>query len=112
MRDDYERLLDIQEAIGNIEKYAARGREAFEQEELIQTWMVHHMQILGEAATNLTEELKNRYPDVPWKKITGMRNILVHGYFDIDLDIVWGVVERDLPSLRTVLDQMIEKEKK
>ena len=112
MRDDYERLLDIQEAITKIEKYAARGRKAFEQDELIQTWMVHNMQILGEAAANLSEELKSRYPEVPWRKITGMRNILVHGYFDIDLDIVWSVVERDLPSLRTSLDEMIRQEKK
>lgn len=108
MRDDNERLLDIQEAIANIERYAVRGREAFEREELIQTWMVHHMQILGEAATGVTKELRDRSPNVPWKKITGMRNILVHGYFGIDLDIVWRVVEQDLPELKTALQEIGE----
>lgn len=86
MRNDYKRLLDIQEAIRNIEKYASKGKKSFEQDELIQTWIVYHLQILGEATTSLTDDMKRRYPAVPWKQITGMRNILVHGYFHIDLD--------------------------
>ena len=54
MRSDRERLLDIQEAIERIEKYATRGREAFERDELIQTWILHHLQIIGEAARALS----------------------------------------------------------
>lgn len=57
MRDDRERLLDIQEAIERIEKYAVRGREAFERDELIQTWVLHHLQIIGEAVRALSPEL-------------------------------------------------------
>ena len=53
MRDDRERLLDIQEAVERIERYAARGRKAFEQDELIQTWVLYHLQIIGEAARTL-----------------------------------------------------------
>jgi len=98
MRDDYERLLDVQEAIDHIERHAPKGREAFERDELLQTWMVLHLQILGEACANLTDEIKQRHPDVAWKDIVGMRNVLVHGYFDIDLDVVWSTVEKDLPD--------------
>ena len=59
MRDDRERFLDILEAIENIEKYALRGKTAFESDELIQTWIVHHLQIIGEAVRGLSQDCKN-----------------------------------------------------
>jgi len=99
MRDDIERLLDIKEAIENVQKYASRGRDAFRNDELIQTWILHHIQILGEAAARLSDEFQERHPDIPWFKIIGMRNILVHDYFGIDIEAVWSVVENDLPVL-------------
>lgn len=99
MRDDRERLLDIREAIENIQKYAARGKDAFNEDELIQTWILHHIQILGEAAARISDEFQEHHPDIPWFKIVGMRNILVHGYFKIDVNAVWLVVENDLPAL-------------
>jgi uncharacterized protein with HEPN domain len=111
MNRDYQRLLDIQEAIERIEKYAAQGRDAFNDEELIQTWVVYHLQIIGEAIGKLSDELKILYPEVPWKKIRGMRNILVHDYFGIDLDIVWRVIEVELPDLKDHICSMLEKEK-
>jgi uncharacterized protein with HEPN domain len=100
VRDDRERLLDIQEAIERIERYAARGMDAFKQDELIQVWMVTHIQVIGEACRALSPELRARYPQVPWRAIVGMRNILVHHYFEIDLDAVWQVIDRDLVSLK------------
>jgi uncharacterized protein with HEPN domain len=107
VRDDRERLLDIQEAIDRIQKYAARGRETFEREELVQNWIVHHLQILGEAARSLSLVLKARHPEVPWAKIIGMRNVLVHDYFGMDADIVWSAVERDLPDLKRKVEAML-----
>ncbi|PWB54203.1 MAG: nucleotidyltransferase [Candidatus Methanoperedenaceae archaeon] len=100
MRDYNERLLDILEAIKNIEKYASHGHETFEHDELIQTWIVHHLQIIGEAASALPDSFRDKYPEVPWSKIIGMRNILVHNYFGVDADVVWAVVVNDLPDLR------------
>ena len=107
MRDDRERLLDIQEAIADIEKYAQYGRERFEKEELIQTWVIHHLLILGEAASALSETFKEQHPDIPWSKIVGMRNILIHNYFGIDLDVVWSVVETDLPQLKRYIEELL-----
>ena len=107
MRDDRERLLDIQEAISNIQKYAQRGREEFEKQELIQTWIIHHLLILGEAAAALSDSFREEHHDIAWSKIIGMRNVLVHQYFGIDFDVIWSVVEDDLPELQRYIEQII-----
>jgi uncharacterized protein with HEPN domain len=109
MRDDRERLLDILEAIERIDRYGVRGREAFEHDELIQNWITHQLQIIGEAAARITPDLRENYPEVPWRQIIGMRNVLTHGYFDIDLDIVWSVVERDLGKLRSQVEAILDE---
>lgn len=109
MRDLRERLLDILEAIERIEKYTIRGRDAFEQDELIQTWIVHHLQIIGEAANALPDNFRDKYPDIPWSKIIGMRNILVHNYFGIDVDVVWAVIINELPDLKKKIIVMIQE---
>lgn len=109
MRDDRERLLDIQEAIGRIEKYSVQGKEAFENEDLIQNWIVHHLQIIGEAAARLSENFRKNHPDIPWTEIIGMRNILVHDYFGIDTEIVWSVVEKDIPTLKKILGTWLQE---
>ena len=103
MRDDRELLRDVLEAIERIEKLTGRGRQAFESDDLIQTYAVHHIQILGEACRSVSAELKESHPEVPWKKIVGMRHILVHHYFEIDTDVVWSVIEKELPTLKRAL---------
>jgi uncharacterized protein with HEPN domain len=91
------------EAIDRIERYAARGRDVFDRDELIQTWFIRHLQILGEAARALPDEVRQKASDIEWKKIMGMRHVLVHDYFGIDRDIVWNAVENDLPPLKVSL---------
>ena len=108
MRDDRERLLDMAEAIELIGKYTDRGRKNFEADELIQTWVIHHLQILGEAAAKISDGFRNKHPEIPWSKIIGMRNILVHDYFGIDIDIVWSVVENELPLLEQVVRKTLK----
>lgn len=107
MRSDRERLLDVVEAIERIERYAARGRAAFEQDELIQNWVVHHLQIIGEACRGLSSDFRLQQSQVPWAKIVGMRNILVHRYFGIDPEAVWLVVEADLPDLKASIKSIL-----
>ena len=84
MRDDGERLRDILEAIERIEKYQERGSKAFHSDELVQTWIVHHLQIVGEAVNKLSDELRKRHPEIPWPEIVAMRNVLVHDYFTVE----------------------------
>jgi uncharacterized protein with HEPN domain len=107
MRDDRERLLDMLEAIERIDRYAVRGRAAFDRDELIQSWVIQQLQILGEAAARVNSGLRAAHPEVPWRQIIGMRNVLTHGYFEIDLDIVWSVVEHDLAALRSQLAAIV-----
>ena len=112
MRDPNERLRDILDAIANIERYAVRGRQAFEGDELIQSWFVRHLQIIGEAAYAVPRELRDQEPDIPWTKIIGMRHILVHDYFAIDTDVVWDAVEHDLPDLKVKIQAIFQKPEK
>ncbi len=107
MRDDRERLRDVQDAIERIERYVAAGREEFERNELVQIWVIHHLQIIGEAVRGLSPAFREQHADVPWRQIVGMRHILVHRYFGVDTDAVWSVVERDLPELKRQVDSML-----
>jgi uncharacterized protein with HEPN domain len=107
VRTDRERLRDGLEAIDRCLSQAARGREAFEADPLVQVWMIHHLEILGEACKSISTDLRMANSDVPWPLIVGMRNVLVHDYFGIDLGEVWVTVERDLPTLRAQLQAII-----
>lgn len=109
MRDDRERLLDILDAVRQIEKYSIHGEEAFRSDELIQNWMTRHIQVIGEAARSLSQEFRERTPGVPWSDIIGMRHVLVHHYFRIDLHRVWQVVSNDLPQLKEMILSLIEE---
>lgn len=86
MRNEDDRLRDILEAIDSIRAEASKGHAHFAEDRMIQVWILHHIQIIGEAASRLSEPLKARHPEVPWTDIVAMRNVLVHHYFGIDLD--------------------------
>ena len=110
MRDDLQRLQDMLEAVDRIERRADINRVAFDSDELIQTWMAHHLQIVGEAASRLSEELRSRHQDVPWAAISAMRNVIVHAYFRVDNDEVWSTVVRDIPPLKSKLSAVLAAE--
>ena len=100
MRDDAERLKDILEAIAAIERYRNRGKDDFLRDELLQVWMVHHLQIIGEAASRVSDGLRQAHPELPWEQMVAMRNLLVHQYFGVDSEETWSTVERDVPDLK------------
>jgi uncharacterized protein with HEPN domain len=110
MKDDTRWLLDIIEAIERIERYSSRGKDAFEEDELIQNWIVHHLQVIGEAARSLSPDVREETKDIPWAKIIGMRHILVHRYFKIDRDLVWSVAVGDLANLKQRIEAILEEE--
>jgi uncharacterized protein with HEPN domain len=106
VRSDLERLQDILDAIMQIEKYTGTGRDAFDRDEMVRVWVVHHLQIIGEAARSIADDLRQRHPHVPWSQIIGMRHILVHQYFGLKWDEVWDTVQRDLPNLKRDIEGM------
>lgn len=108
MKDDRQRLEDILEAIERIERYATRGRAAFENDELLQTWIIHHIQIIGEASSKLSDSFRQAHAEIPWPQIVTMRNVLVHDYFGVDTEEVWMVVERDLPTFKRKMDEILK----
>jgi uncharacterized protein with HEPN domain len=99
VRRDAERLTDIIEAAEKIAARVGKGREVFDSDEDVQIVLVHLIQIIGEAAAGLSDDLTDAYPSVPWRQIIATRNRVVHGYFEVDLDILWDVAVRDVPDL-------------
>ncbi len=100
MRSDSERLRDILEAVESIRRRVPADESTFLREELLQTWVVHHLQIIGEASRGFSQPFLDKHPETPWAKIVAMRNILVHEYFGLNLTQVWRVVTKELPILK------------
>jgi uncharacterized protein with HEPN domain len=110
VRKDEERLRDILEAIAAIRRRIEKNRDAFTADELLRVWCLHHLSVIGEAAAGLSAELRNRYTSTPWRDIIGMRNAIIHGYFNVDWDEVWMVVERDIDPLAESVASIITAE--
>jgi uncharacterized protein with HEPN domain len=107
MRDDRLRLMDMAESIRKIEKYTSSGKQGFARNELVQVWVVHYLQVLGEAARGVSEESRGKYHRIPWGRIIGFRNILVHHYFAVNPDEIWAVVEVNIPPLKQELERIL-----
>lgn len=78
-------------------------RDLFIQSVGVQDQVIRRLEIIGEAVKRLPADIKDRHPGIPWKKIAGMRDVLIHEYFGVDLKLTWEVVQRDLPALKTVI---------
>ena len=107
MRDPRERLRDSLDAIACIERHTSRGRDTFDKEELVQVWVVHHLQIIGEATSRLGLDFHAAHPEVPWAKVVAMRNVLVHDYFGVDLNEVWNVVSHNLKGIQGPVERLL-----
>ena len=99
MRRDSERLSDILEASEKIAARVARGRQTFDADEDTQIVLVHFIQVIVEAAAGLSDEFTSEHSEIPWRQIVAVRNRVVHGYFEVDLDILWDVAAVDVPRL-------------
>jgi uncharacterized protein with HEPN domain len=100
VRDDGVYLRHILDAINRIEGYVAVGWERFLAEPHWQDATIRQLEIIGEAGKQVSAELKAANPQVPWRRIAGLRDVLIHQYFGVDLAVVWGVAQRDLPPLK------------
>jgi uncharacterized protein with HEPN domain len=102
-------LEHVLQAIARIERFTSGGRAAFFSDEMVQSAVVRQLEIVGEAVRNISAELKARETMVPWRNIAGTRDKLIHGYFSVKLDVVWNVVEQELPSLKQHVRRIIDQ---
>jgi uncharacterized protein with HEPN domain len=100
-------MLDAgREALGFA---ANRDRRDLDTDRMLVLALVKSIEIIGEAGARVSEEGRDATPDVPWPEIVGMRNRLVHAYFEVNLDVVWETVRKDLPSLVTALQRALSE---
>ncbi len=95
-------LAHIRESLVRIAAYTAAGRERFFADRMVQDAVLRNLQTLAESTQRLSPSFKAGYPDVPWRAISEFRNNLVHDYLSLDLEIIWGIVTRDLRLLDAV----------
>jgi uncharacterized protein with HEPN domain len=94
------------ERIRRIEDCAQEGREAFESSHILQDAIIRNFEIIGEAVKQLSPEIREKYPGVPWRRVAGFRDVLIHDYMGVDLDEVWNVIQKDLPDLKRTVNEM------
>lgn len=99
MNDDRAYLLHIRDAIASVREYTKGGRDEFFARKIVQDAVIRNLEVIGEATKQLSHDAKSRQPGVPWKNIAGMRDILIHHYFGVDLAAVWEVVDQHLEPL-------------
>jgi len=110
-KDNVVFLKHILDAINLIEDYLKdKEFQEFRNNHMLQDAVIREIEIIGEAAKNLSVDFKNKYSDIPWRQIAGMRDKLMHGYFGVDLDAVWDTATIDVPSLKERLEEILKKE--
>jgi uncharacterized protein with HEPN domain len=111
MKRDYrDYLLDIQTALDKIEEFTESfALTDFAADEKTQLAVVKCLEIIGEAAKKVPPALKKKYPHVPWRQISGMRDKLVHEYFGINIKVVWRTITEDIPPLKPAVAEIIKK---
>jgi len=108
VKDDRVYLLHIQDSLDRIAEYTADGRDVFLADGKTQDAVIRNIEIIGEAVKNLSSAHKDSHPSIPWRRIAGMRDLLIHHYFGVKLETVWAVVESELPDFRAAVARMLE----
>lgn len=112
-RDHKLYVEDVLQSMDRIERYT-RGQtfERFRRSEMVADAVIRNLEIIGEAARSIPQEVRQRHPDIPWTRMIGLRNIAIHEYFGVDLGIIWEIVRRNLPETRSKIVALLEKPEK
>jgi len=104
LKDNRSYIEHILQAIDRIYKYTQGiSRDDFDRNEMLQDAVIRNIEIIGEAAKNISNSFKKTYPEIPWREMSGMRDKLIHDYIGTDLEVVWKTIEIDLPELKKLL---------
>ena len=108
-KDNSVYLKHVMDAINRIEEYTNNiSEKRFMDKNIMQAAIIREIEIIGEATKMLGQEFKDNHQSIPWKKIAGMRDKLIHGYFGVDLNAVWKTVKEDIPQLKKEIKELIE----
>jgi uncharacterized protein with HEPN domain len=108
MRDVQLYLHEIAECIELIERYlTGQTREEFLRDGQLQDSVIRRLELIGEAARQIEDDFRQKHPEIPWRRMAGFRDVLVHGYFGVKLDRVWDVIEKDLPELKKNIQPLL-----
>lgn len=107
MNTDRIYLEHIRDAIEKIFRFSRDGREAFFQDDRTQDAIIRNFEIIGEAVKHLSDDVRQAHPDVPWRRVAGFRDILIHDYMGVKLDLVWVVIEKELPALYAAVKEYL-----
>jgi uncharacterized protein with HEPN domain len=107
MKDDRILLRHILDSIGYIEDDTREGANAFYANRTKKDAVLKNLEVIGEAVKSVSPQLREKYPDIPWRQIGAMRDKLIHEYWGVNLKLVWDVVEKDLPELKATIQQML-----
>src|SRR5829696_5278046 len=107
MRDDSVYIKHIAECIRRVEENSEKGRDEFMQSHTLQDAVLRNLQTLSEATQRLSDDVKAIHPEIEWTRIAAFRNVLVHNYLGIDLDIIWDISKRDIPELKRVISKIL-----
>ncbi len=111
MRNFKVYIDDIVNCIKRIERYTEDiTYNQFIKNELIQDGVIRNLEIIGEAVKNIPMEIRNNYSNIEWRKIARLRDILIHDYFGVDLEIIWDVIKNKIPDLKRNVDDIINKQ--
>lgn len=109
MKDDKLYIIHISECIQRIETYTQDGKDVFMQTQMVQDAVIRNFEILGEATKRISAEFRLIYPDVPWRNMAGFRDVLIHNYISVDLDVIWEIIQADLPDLSNKIKAILQE---
>ena len=108
MKDDKLYLIHISECIHRIESYTQNGKAHFIESRMEQDAVTRNFEIIGEAVKKVSEKFKQSHPEIPWKRIAGLRDVLIHDYMGVDFEEVWRIIEQYLPDLKIKIEAFLK----
>lgn len=108
-KNDLPYLLHIKDALNDISRFT-QGMDftTFYEDDLVSSAVIRKLEVMGEASNKVSAETKEKFPQIPWRMMVDMRNILIHHYFGVDLSAVWDTIKNDLPELKQKIEEVVD----